>query len=184
MVVKRLATVLVIACALPVFAYAQAELFVHNFHRVNDQVWRGAQPGVEGVRALAAEKVHTILDLRNGEERTAEEKKTAESLGLTYVNVPLNGYGAPTADQVKKILGVLNDKTQWPVFVHCKYGKDRTGTAIACYRIQHDHWDNQKALEEAKGMGMHSMERSMKGYIVKFTPQELPADAQKTEPVH
>ena len=29
-----------------------------------------------------------------------------------------------------------------PIFVHCRRGKDRTGTVIACYRIQHDGWAN------------------------------------------
>ena len=53
---------------------------------------------------------------------------------------------------------LLNDNSAWPVFVHCRRGADRTGTAIACYRIEHDHWTNQQALAEAKTFGMSSME--------------------------
>ena len=37
-----------------------------------------------------------------------------------------------------------------PSYIHCLHGKDRTGTAAALYRIKHDNWDVDKALEEAK----------------------------------
>jgi protein tyrosine/serine phosphatase len=60
------------------------------------------------------------------------------------------------------------------VFVHCRRGKDRTGTVIACYRIQHDGWDNRHALEEAKEHGMSSFERAMRAYILSFKPQTVP----------
>jgi protein tyrosine/serine phosphatase len=61
-----------------------------------------------------------------------------------------------------------------PIFLHCRRGKDRTGTIVACYRIQHDNWDNRRALEEAGHFGMSSLERAMRSYIEHFTPVVLP----------
>ena len=72
------------------------------------------------------------------------------------------------------VLSLLNDNSAWPVFVHCRRGADRTGTAIACYRIAHDHWTNQQALGEAKTFGMSSLEVAMQHFILRFnsaTPQ-------------
>ncbi len=159
------------AFAIPITSFSQEELFIHNFHRVDDHVWRGAQPSGEGLRALAANGAKTILDLRPAEERTGGEKKEAESLGMKYLNDPMNGFHAPTDEQIQKALNTLADSSAWPVFVHCKYGEDRTGTVIACYRIKHDGWDNRKALNEARKVGMHPWERGMHKYILTFHPE-------------
>ena len=158
------------AFAIPAVTWAQAELFVHNFHRVDDHVWRGAQPSAEGLRALAANGAKTILDLRPPEERSGKEKAEVESLGMQYRSDAMNGYHAPTDQQIQKALDTLGDQSAWPVFVHCHLGEDRTGTVIACYRIQHDGWDNRKALHEAKKMGMHPWERGMRKFVLQFHP--------------
>ncbi len=163
-----------VACVIPVILSAQAELFVHNYHQVDAHVSRGAQPGVDGLRALAANGVKTDLDLREPSERTGKEKKEAESLGLKYINIPMNGLRAPTAGEMEKALATLNDSSAWPVFVHCKYGDDRTGSVIACYRMQHDGWDNHKAFAEARRIGMHYWEVGMKTFILQFR-EGLPA---------
>ena len=40
---------------------------------------------------------------------------------------------------------------------------------IACYRISHDRWDNQKALAEAREKGMSWVERALQHYVLAFT---------------
>ncbi len=87
---------------------------------------------------------------------------------MQYVNVPLDGYQAPTAAEVAKVLAVLSDPSNGKVFVHCRRGADRTGTVVAMYRIEHDHWSNQQALEEAKSMKMASSERLMQKFVLGF----------------
>lgn len=149
---------------------------------MDDHVFRGAQPDDAGIQALAKQGVHTILDLRNSEERSEREEKLAESLGLKYISLPLSGYSAPSNTQVSKALAALNDQKEWPVFVHCKRGADRTGTVIACYRISHDGWTNRQALDEAKGLGMSSMEIGMKHYILGFPRAVLEAAPKPMEP--
>jgi protein tyrosine/serine phosphatase len=47
-------------------------------------------------------------------------------------------------------------------------GCDRTGTVIACYRIQHDGWDSRKSLSEAKTYGMRRREIFMKNLVRRF----------------
>ncbi len=36
----------------------------------------------------------------------------------------------------------------WPIFIHCKYGADRTGAAIALYRIKIENWKPHDAVVE------------------------------------
>ena len=115
--------------SLPAFAQPAG---VPNFHKVDDQVYRGAQPSTEGFQNLAKLGVKTVLDLREADSRSTAEKKVVEAAGMRYVNIPLRGMAAPSAQDVAKILGHFADTKSGPVFVHCRRGADRTGTVIAC----------------------------------------------------
>ena len=95
------------------------------------------------------------------------EEAEARTMGITYTNVPMSGIGRPTDEQVAKVLLIIETGTD-PVFVHCQHGADRTGTIIACYRIQHDKWPSKQALQEAKGYGMSPLEIGMKHYVIDF----------------
>ena len=139
---------------------------IHNFGRVNEHLLRGALPDQHGIEALAALGVKTVVDLRPG--NTQKEKREAESLGLQYINIPMPGLHAPDPEALAQALTTLDDKAAWPVFVHCIHGRDRTGTVVACYRIRHDHWDNARALEEARHYGLSFAERGMIHTILTF----------------
>jgi tyrosine-protein phosphatase SIW14 len=138
---------------------------VPNFHQVDEHIYRGAQPNGQGFAGLAKIGVRTVIDLR-GEERS--EGSDVEHDGMHYVRLPWSGFWPPDHAQIEAVLALLNDSTQWPVFIHCKHGVDRTGTAIACYRIAHDHWSNQQALAEAKALGMNPHQIAMRLYILHF----------------
>jgi uncharacterized protein (TIGR01244 family) len=156
---------------------------VPNFHQVNDHIYRGAQPSNQGFSELARLGIKTVIDLREAGDRTEAEKKIVQAAGMRYLSFPLAGYGAPPNDLVAKVLSLFDDTAAGPVFVHCRRGADRTGTMVACYRIVHDHWENAKALVEAKACGMSWTERAMQNYIAHFKPQEIavPAAAASTQ---
>ena len=151
-----------------------------NFQQVNDSICRGAQPSNEGLRELAKLGVHTVLDLRGGEGRASKEAEVAHSLGMQYVNIPLDGFKAPTPDEVSRIFAILNDQSSGKVFVHCRRGADRTGTILALYRIQHDHWTNDKALSEAKSMKMAGAEVLMQRFVRDYKPAAAAAATTTT----
>jgi tyrosine-protein phosphatase SIW14 len=119
--------------------------------------------------------MHVLLDvdLREPGQPTEAERRLAEKLGIKYINVPLNGFGAPKPDEMKRILSLISADDAGTVFVHCRRGKDRTGTVIACYRIEHDGWDNEKAAAEADRYGMSRLERGMRAFVLKFKPIDL-----------
>jgi len=144
---------------------------VENFYKVDDQVYRGAQPSAAGFGSLAKLGVKTVIDLREiGEHSQAGEEAIVKALGMQYVSIPLRKMATPDNGVVSRILGLLNDTTSAPVFVHCKRGADRTGAIIACYRISHDSWEPKRALSEARGDGMSIFQRSMQKYVLHFEP--------------
>jgi len=150
---------------------------VPNFHQVGDHIYRGAQPTKAGINSLGKMGVKTVIDLRGGADHSRDEQKLVESAGMKYIHLPLDGFAAPSDDQIKTLLGLLDDSSGWPVFVHCRRGADRTGTVVACYRMVHDRWTNEKALQEAKMYGMSHLEVNMQRYIMRFTPPAQPAGA-------
>ena len=171
---KLLLNLCVLSClALP----AQTVSGVARFHRVDDHVYRGAQPTEKGLRQLSELGVVTILDLRPAHERGAKEEREAQALNLRYFNVPMHKVGTPRRETIDQALAILQDRANWPVFVHCKYGVDRTGTLVACYRIRADSWANERAEEEAEELGMHGFERAMKRFILNFAGARTPGSS-------
>ncbi len=141
---------------------------LRNFHQVNEHVYRGAQPAVWGYKTLASMGVKTIIDLRNEGISEVLEEKLVKKNGMSFLSVPLDGHKAPSQESIAKLVGLLNDQAKWPVFIHCRRGADRTGTVIACYRIAHDKWDNQRALDEAKSFDMDPAQKLMQQFILQF----------------
>jgi len=159
----------VFVLVLPVLLTAADLPEIKNMQAVNDHIYRGAQPSSEGFKQLAKMGIKTVIDLRDKPAQADREKQTVESLGMKYVGVPMSMH-APTDDQVAKALSVLNSTESAPVFLHCLGGRDRTGAVIACYRIAHDGWDNQKALAEATVHGLSVFDVGLRHYIVRFRP--------------
>src|SRR6476660_6144425 len=145
---------------------------VPNCQTVNDQVLRGGQPTDAGFGRLAAMGVKTIIDLQEEGSRSHDEKKLVKALGMRYINIPMKGMTTPTEKQISHALKALDDTSGGPVFIHCKRGADRTGVVIACYRIQHDHWDNQKALSEARSYGMSWYQLPLQRYVRSYEPHD------------
>ena len=152
-------------------------IHIRNFSEVNAHLLRGGQPDLNGLRELAAAHVALVIDLREPSAESEWERRTVEGLGMKYLGIPLPGFSSPNSQEVRRILTVLNPDDAGKVFVHCWRGKDRTGTVVACYRIQHDGWNSKKALAEADSHGMSRVERGMRSFIMRYTPQDLPVAA-------
>jgi tyrosine-protein phosphatase SIW14 len=166
--------------SVPAFAGSSVQ-GIRNFHEVDSHVYRGGQPTGLGYEYLAKIGVKTVLDLREAGERASEEEKALVALGLKYVNVPMSGLTPPTQAQIAKILALLENSATGAVFVHCMRGADRTGVVIAAYRIDHDHWNNDRALKEADSDGMSFFQFPRKNYIRHFNPQIIEAETAPTD---
>ena len=140
---------------------------IPNFHQVGERLYRGGQPADDAWPGLAKLGVRTVIDLRRGVEHSVAAESTAvTAAGMRYVNFPMNGFDTPTRDQIACVLAMFDGNDR--VFVHCKQGRDRTGTVIAAYRVSRDHWTNSKALDEARDLGLHWFEAGMKRFITGY----------------
>ena len=173
--------ILLLSLALPAFAGSPAH-GLKNFYQVDEHVYRGAQPTDDGFQYLSQIGVKTVVDLRETDERSKAEEAVVTAAGMTYVNVPMTGLTPPTEEEISTILGILEDGSTGPVFVHCKRGADRTGAVIASYRVDHNHWDNERALNEAMSRGMSYFQFPRQKYIRGFQPRTIVKAASATTP--
>lgn len=157
-----------LSLGLPIFAASAPG--INNFDQVDAHVYRGGQPTLEGFQYLAKIGVKTIIDLREPGRRSEAEERTVTSAGMRYISVPMTGFTPPTEPEISKLLAVLEDSTG-PVFVHCRRGADRTGAVIAAYHIDHDKWENSRALKDAMAHSMSFFEFPRQKFIKNFRPR-------------
>jgi protein-tyrosine phosphatase len=114
---------------------------------------------------MAALGARTVVSLRTESEAAEEERKAVTASGLRYIRIGLPGLGRPPDEPIREILQVITSAGNQPVLVHCKRGADRTGVAVACYRIGHEGWSVDQAMAEAKEHGLGWWQFGMKRFI-------------------
>jgi len=125
---------------------------LENFAPVCDGVWRGAQPTEEGFRTLKAMGIKTIVNFRSAHDDT----DLIKGLGFSYVSLPCVAI-SPDEDAIAGFLKIATDPACKPVFVHCQHGADRTGLAVAAYRMAVQDWPAEKAKRELPRFNFHGM---------------------------
>ena len=144
---------------------------LQNFAQVNDRLYRGAEPTEAGFAELKRMGVKSVIGLRTNHST----RKEVEAAGLASVELPLKadifGSAPPTEEQVKTFFQTVLDPAKQPVYFHCAFGKDRTGTMAALYRIEVDGWTNEEAIEEMHAFGYHSVYKELIGYVRDYKPR-------------
>ena len=121
---------------------------IENFGKVNDNYYRGSQPSEQQFRQLKRLGIKTVIDLRK--DFVEKEPEWVRNAGMQYFNIPLKASRAATDEQTEYFLRLVNDPANWPVYVHCKGGRHRTGALTAVYRITRDGWTADQAYREMK----------------------------------
>ncbi|MGK5090042.1 tyrosine-protein phosphatase [Bdellovibrionota bacterium FG-2] len=141
-----------IAQARPV---AKSRVPITDFYTVSPGIYRGARPGPLGLQALSEMGIKTILNLENDEDEVAYELQIANSLGMIMVGAPISPYFGPDDETVNLALSTLSDKENFPIFIHCQHGHDRTGLIVGLYRVEHEGVAPGAAYQEMLDLGFH-----------------------------
>jgi protein tyrosine/serine phosphatase len=143
---------------------------LENFARINPNLYRGAQPSEEGFRQLKQMGVKTVIDFRSYHSTKAK----VEAAGMTPVEIHLKadlGSTPPTREELQQFFKVVLDPARQPCYIHCAFGKDRTGTMAAVYRLEMDGWTPEEAMQEMEAFGYHNIYRDLLNFIRSYKPQ-------------
>jgi len=106
---------------------------------------RSGQPSDEGWTWLRRQGVRSLVDFR-GEDGIADQ-----GVRFRYTLwVPFTKETPPTDDEAEEFLTFVRDRSHWPIHMHCKSGRDRTGLMAALVRYAIDGWPLERALAEAR----------------------------------
>ena len=145
-----------------------------NFHKLNENLYRGAQPDEEGMKKLDSMGVKTIINLRSFHSDRDEMK----DLPFNYKHIYVKAWH-PEEKEIMEFLQIVTDKKNQPVFVHCLHGADRTGLMCAVYRVAIDGWTKSEALDEMKngGFGYHNIWKNIENFFLELDIEKIKKNA-------
>jgi hypothetical protein len=144
--------------------------------QVDDGLFRGSAPSQLEVEKLKSDfGVKRIVSLDKKEsDRLAD---ICNKLGIEHIDASIEHHNLDKSlDYLDKhVVDLLSENPN--VFVHCLHGKDRTGTAVAMYRVRAQGWSPQDALQEALrydfGSGVHPKVRNKYCKLILDSKPEL-----------
>ena len=124
---------------------------VGNFFKVSDELYRSAQPSGEEWTALAAMGIKSVINLRlfgGGHDAVGNS-------GIKTYYLRWNA-GFISENDLVELLKLVKQAPK-PVLIHCFHGSDRTGAAVAAYRVVFQNWTPADAADELVngGFGHH-----------------------------
>ena len=159
-----------------------AERSLPHFVQVDDGLYRGAQPSSDGVRQLARLGIKTIVSLRRPSRVMKTERALAEELGIQWVNIPIFAWWRPSEAQIRQFLTIVTDPQQRPVFVHCRFGRNRTGVMVAVYRITQQGWLPARAYTEGRRLGLFPLNLVTRDMIFRRIPRTFAPTVARSSP--
>lgn len=130
---------------------------VRNFTVVDATVGCAGATDVAAIPIVASRGYKAIVNLRVATEPGADidlSREAAETAGVKFIHLPFNG-AAPDPAVADAFIKAVTDKTNQPVFINCG-SANRVGALFLTKRMLVDNWDQARAVEEARLIGLSS----------------------------
>lgn len=141
---------------------------VVNFTQVDPTIACAGATETASLDGLKADGFKSIINLRLASERGAnvdENRARAEALGINYIHIPVDMSNLDPAS-IDRFLEEVRKPENTPVFLHCG-SASRVGAMMIAKRVLIDGWDIDRAVEEARTIGMRgdALEQFARTYI-------------------
>jgi len=137
-----------------------------NARTVTEGVISAGQPSAAQLKAAAHSGVKTIVNLCVPGECGWDEATTVKELGMRYVAIPICGAQDVTAANAKKLHEVVEDKTSYPMVLHCGSG-NRVGALFALKAFHEEGCDLEKSVEQGRLAGLTMLEPHVRACLAK-----------------
>lgn len=112
----------------------------------------------------------------NKEDEAIKKINEKHNLNIKHINIA--SVQVPTKKTLKKFYKVLDDKSNYPVLIHCYHGTGRAAIYSAIYRLEYEDWKNEDARDKTRvvveGLGYRSSfaDGKVKGdFLMKYKPR-------------
>lgn len=143
---------------------------IRNYTKVDATIGCAGATDPKAMAAIAERGYKAVLNLREASEDGAqipESQAAANAAGLRFIHVPFKG-SAPDPAVVDEFLKVVGDTANQPLFINCG-SANRVGALWLVKRMLVDKWEQDRAVEEAKAIGLSSaaLEKFALDYVAK-----------------
>lgn len=128
---------------------------IRNFTKVDATTGCAGATDPKALAEVAKRGYKSVLNLREATEQGValdESKAAAEGAGMKYIHLPFNP-GKPDPAVADNFIKIVTDKANQPIYIHCGSANRVAGLWIT-KRMLVDKWTEEKALEEAKAIGL------------------------------
>ena len=148
-----------------------------NFHKVDNDLYRGGRPNCPGLAKLEALGIRTFIDLGGAEAAIHRCKREAELRGISFIRVKISLpkiiFTGVSDKQLRNLFEAIR-RAPKPIFVSCSLGRDRTGMVVALYRMKRGEISFDEAWQEAVYYGYRPRFRGLRVALNRYQdPSEL-----------
>ncbi|MFH2033142.1 MAG: hypothetical protein ABIJ26_00355 [Candidatus Margulisiibacteriota bacterium] len=154
-----------IPCLFPCLSPSLADPLPYNYRVIDDHIHAGGHPlnpatkfgntdqqVLDILEGLKDQGVYTVIDLENTGHIQKRYSRLLEEAGMERIHIPMNSSKVPTEEEWQRILEAMKE----PVYIHCKWGADRTGAVIGRYLVEIDGYSPDGAYRAVITGGAHA----------------------------
>lgn len=101
---------------------------------------------------LKSKHVAVIIDFENTKRIQDRYQRLLNQAQIKRIHIPLNDTKLPNKKEWATILNAMKN----PVYVHCRWGADRTGMVIGRYLVEEKHYLPKDAYDAVISGGTHA----------------------------
>ena len=118
---------------------------IFNYLAISDRIATGGQPTEKQLSLLKNNGYQVVINLAlpTSENALPNEQQSVESLGMRYVNIPID-FNHPTEHDFELFCQAMEDNKQQKLFVHCAANL-RVSAFIYLYRQLYEDISEQQA---------------------------------------
>ena len=111
-------------------------LCYHNFHKIDDNVYRSNMPTPRRIKNYSDIGIKTIVNLRGVRKDGGWllENEACEKHNIKLIDFRARSRAAPEKEMIFSA-DKLFQSIEYPVLIHCKSGADRAGIMCALYQL-------------------------------------------------
>ncbi len=121
---------------------------IFNYLKLSETIATGGQPTENQLSLVKNSGYQVVINLAlpTSENALPNEKVSVESLGMKYINIPID-FNNPTVENFDRFCEVMQEHQQQPLFIHCAANL-RVSAFMYLYRRIYQDLNQEQAVKD------------------------------------